>query len=196
MIRKTANILSKWLLKAGAISEVDLGLYEYGIYSFLFTLIPLFAVILLSFPFHITFEGILFIIPFIILRKFTGGFHFSSALLCTLVSIVVLSAFLLGIKVLIILSPSIPAYVTVYLSLIPIITLSPIDSMNRRLTHKEKRVFRKIAICLGIFFAALFTLLMLLGISRVAIPIGAGIVLTALLQLPCLLKLRETISHK
>ncbi len=196
MIRKVAHILSKWLLKTGAISEVDLELYEYGIYSFLFTLIPLFAVIVLSFPLHITFEGILFIIPFILLRKFTGGFHFSSAWLCTLVSIVVLSAFLLGIKVLIPSSQSIPAYVAVYLSLIPIVTLSPIDSVNRRLTHKEKAIFRKIAICLGIIFEALFTLFMLLGVPHIAIPIGAGVVLTALLQLPCLWELRKNISRE
>lgn len=67
MIRKIAHVLSKWLLKTGAISEVDLELYEYGIYSFLFTTVPLLAVIVLSFPLHITFEGILFIIPFILL---------------------------------------------------------------------------------------------------------------------------------
>lgn len=196
MIRKAANILAKWLLKTGAISEVDRELYEYGIYSFLFTLIPLFAVIVLSFPFHITLEGILFIIPFIFLRKFTGGFHFSSAWLCALVSIVVLSAFLLGIKVLLLLSPSIPAYVAVYLSLIPIVSLSPIDSVNRRLTHKERAIFRKIAICLGTIFVALFTLFMLLGVPHIAIPIGAGVVLTALLQLPCFLELRKDISHE
>lgn len=196
MIQKTANTLSKWLLKTGAISEVDQELYEYGIYSFLFTMIPLMTVIVLSLPVHMTLEGILFVLPFIFLRKFTGGFHFSSAWLCALVSIVVLSAFLFGIKALILSPQSIPAYVAVYFSLIPIVTLSPIDSVNRRLTHKEKRVFRKIAICLGIIFAALFTLFMLLGICRVAIPIGAGIVLTALLQLPCLWELRKNIPHE
>lgn len=186
MIRKAANILSKWLLKTGAISENDLELYEYGIYSFLFTLIPLLAVIVLSFPFHMTFESVLFIIPFIFLRKFTGGFHFSSALPCALVSIVILSAFLLTIKTLILSSQYTPAYIAVYLSLIPIAAFSPIDSANRRLTPKEKRIFRKIAILLGLFFAALFTLFMLLGAPRIGVPIGAGVVLTALLQIPCL----------
>lgn len=196
MIKKIAHVLSKWLLKTGAISEVDQELYEYGIYSFLFTVLPLLAVIVLSLPFHMTLEGILFVLPFIFLRKFTGGFHFSSAWLCGLVSIVVLSAFLLEIKFLILSSPSIATYVAVYLSLIPIVTLSPIDSVNRRLTHKEKAIFRKIAICLGIIFEALFTLFMLLGVPHIAIPIGAGVVLTALLQLPCLWELRKNFSRE
>ena len=195
MIQKFAHILSKWLLKAGSISEVDQELYEYGIYSFLFTMVPLLAVILLSFPMHMILEGILFIIPFILLRKFTGGFHFSSALLCALVSTMVLLAFLLGIKAFLLSSLKVPIYIAVYLSLIPIVVFSPIDSANRRLSQNEKCVFRKIAITLGLFFATLFTLLMVLGIPRVAVPIGAGVILTSLLQLPCLWELRKNISR-
>ena len=36
------------------------------------------------------------------------------------------------------------------------------------------------------FFAVLFTLLMGFELYRIAVPIGGGVVLTALLQLPCL----------
>ena len=138
MIQKFAHILSKWLLKAGAISEVDQELYEYGIYSFLFTMVPLLAVILLSFPMHMILEGILFIIPFILLRKFTGGFHFSSALLCELVSTMVLLAFLLGIKAFLLSSLKVPIYIAVYLSLIPIVVFSPIAVSYTHLTLPTK----------------------------------------------------------
>ena len=196
MIRKIAYNMSKWLLKKGAISAVDQELYEYGIFSFLFTLIPLLAVIVLSLPIHMTLEGILFIIPFILLRKFTGGFHFSSALLCALTSTAVLSIFLLGIKALISSSQSLPLYAVVYLFLIPIIFFSPIDSMNRRLSQNEKQIFRKIAIFLGLFFVAIFTLFMLLELRHIAIPIGAGVVLTSLLQLPCLGEWKKNLSSK
>ena len=124
------------------------------------------------------------IVPFFFLRKFTGGFQ--SALPCSVTSTLLLLASLAGIKTLLPKPPLLAVYLAVYLSLIPIFLLSPIDSINRKLSLKEQRVFRRTAIGLGCFFAALFTLLMGFELYRIAVPIGGGIVLTALLQLPCL----------
>ena len=170
-----SKTLVKWLLKTGAISQQDADVYEYGIYSFLFSCIPFGLVLVLSIPLDMAWEGVLLIIPFFFLRKFTGGFHFQSALPCLVTSTLLLLASLAGIKALL---PK--------LSLIPIFLLSPIDSINRKLTSKEQRVFRRIAIGLACFFATLFTLLMGFGLYQTAVPIGGGVVLTALLQLPCL----------
>ena len=176
----------KWLLKTGAISQQDAEVYEYGIYSFLFSCVPFALVLVLSIPLNMAWEGILLIVPFFFLRKFTGGFHFQSALPCLVTSTLLLLASLAGIKALLPKPPLLAVYLAVYLSLIPIFLLSPIDSINRKLSLKEQRVFRRTAIGLGCFFAALFTLLMGFELYRIAVPIGGGIVLTALLQLPCL----------
>lgn len=176
----------KWLLKTGAISQQDADVYEYGIYSFLFSLLPFALVLILTVPLGMVTEGFLLIVPFFFLRKFTGGFHFQSALPCLVTSTLLLLASLAGIKALLSKPPPLAVYLAVYLSLIPIFLLSPIDSINRKLSSKEQRVFHRIAIGLGCFFVALFTLLMGFELYRIAVPIGGGVVLTALLQLPCL----------
>ena len=186
MTRFFSKALVKWLLKTGAISQQDAEVYEYGIYSFLFSCVPFALVLVLSIPLNMAWEGILLIVPFFFLRKFTGGFHFQSALPCLVTSTLLLLASLAGIKALLSKPPLLAVYLAVYLSLIPIFLLSPIDSINRKLSSKEQRVFHRIAIGLGCFFAALFTLLMGFELYRIAVPIGGGIVLTALLQLPCL----------
>ena len=186
MTRFFSKALVKWLLKTGAISQQDAEVYEYGIYSFLFSCVPFALVLVLSIPLNMAWEGILLIVPFFFLRKFTGGFHFQSTLPCLVTSTLLLLASLAGIKALLPKPPLLAVYLTVYLSLIPIFVLSPIDSINRKLSLKEQRVFRRTAIGLGCFFAALFTLLMGFELYRIAVPIGGGIVLTALLQLPCL----------
>lgn len=134
--------------------------------------------------FQISAQAEMLNIPFFFLRKFTGGFQ--SALPCSVTSTLLLLASLAGIKALLPKPPHLAVYLAVYLSLIPIFLLSPIDSINRKLTSREQRVFRRIAIGLGCFFAVLFTLLMGFELYRIAVPIGGGIVLTALLQLPCL----------
>ena len=186
MTRFFSKTLVKWLLKTGAISQQDADVYEYGVYSFLFSCIPFGLVLVLSIPLDMAWEGVLLIIPFFFLRKFTGGFHFQSALPCLVTSTLLLLASLAGIKALLPKPPLLAVYLAVYLSLIPIFLLSPIDSINRKLTSKEQRVFRRIAIGLACFFAILFTLLMRFGLYQTAVPIGGGVVLTALLQLPCL----------
>lgn len=186
MTRFFSKALVKWLLKTGAISQQDAEVYEYGIYSFLFSCVPFALVLVLSIPLNMAWEGILLIVPFFFLRKFTGGFHFQSALPCLVTSTLLLLASLGGIKALLSKPPLLAVYLAVYLSLIPIFLLSPIDSINRKLSSKEQRVFHRIAIGLGCFFVALFTLLMGFELYRIAVPIGGGVVLTALLQLPCL----------
>ena len=116
MTRFFSKTLVKWLLKTGAISQQDADVYEYGVYSFLFSCIPFGLVLVLSIPLDMAWEGVLLIIPFFFLRKFTGGFHFQSALPCLVTSTLLLLASLAGIKALL---PK-PPLLAVYLGGIPL----------------------------------------------------------------------------
>ena len=98
MTRFFSKALVKWLLKTGAISQQDADVYEYGIYSFLFSLLPFALVLILTVPLGMVTEGFLLIVPFFFLRKFTGGFQ--SALPCSVTSTLLLLASLAGIKTL------------------------------------------------------------------------------------------------
>lgn len=186
MIRFVSRAVAKWLLKHGAISVNEKELYEYGIYSFLFTLTPLFLVLMVSIPLNMAVEGVLLITPFILLRKFAGGFHFQTPLPCIVVSTLVLLGCLLEISVILEYGSFIFHTLLVYASIVPICILSPIDSENRQLSAKEKSAFHRIAIVLATINAALYSLLLILRTVEIAIPLGTGMILTALLQLPCL----------
>lgn len=186
MIRFVSRAVAKWLLKHGAISVNEKELYEYSIYSFLFTLTPLFLVLMVSIPLNMAVEGILLITPFIFLRKFAGGFHFQTPLPCIIVSTLVLLGCLLENRIILEYGSFIIHTLLVYASIVPICILSPIDSKNRQLSAKEKSAFHRIAIVLATINAALYSLLLILRTVEIAIPIGTGMILTALLQLPCL----------
>lgn len=186
MIRFISRAVAEWLLKHGAISVNEKELYEYSIYSFLFTLTPLFLVLMVSIPLNMAVEGILLITPFIFLRKFAGGFHFQTPLPCIIVSTLVLLGCLLENRIILEYGSFIIHTLLVYASIVPICILSPIDSKNRQLSAKEKFAFHRIAIVLATINAALYSLLLILRTVEIAIPIGTGMILTALLQLPCL----------
>ena len=188
MIKRTANVLAKWLLRAGAISASDVELYEYGIYSFLFTLCPLGLMLIISIrpKGHRVVEGILLIIPFILIRKFCGGFHFQSPVLCGIVSTLVLTAFLLGIRLVLDTSGYGWWCAVLLLAAAQIIVFSPIDSEGRRLTQNEKKVFKKIAIVLSMITIAICAVLAAFHQTWAAVSVGSGLILSAALQLPCL----------
>ena len=186
MIRFISRAVAEWLLKHGAISVNEKELYEYSIYSFLFTLTPLFLVLMVSIPLNMAVEGILLITPFIFLRKFAGGFHFQTPLPCIIVSTLVLLGCLLENRIILEYGSFIIHTLLVYASIVPICILSPIYSENRQLSAKEKSAFHRIAIVLATINAALYSLLLILRTVEIAIPLGTGMILTALLQLPCL----------
>ena len=186
MIHFVSRAVAKWLLKHGAISVNEKELYEYSIYSFLFTLTPMFLVLMVSTPLNMAVEGVLLITPFILLRKFAGGFHFQTPLPCIIVSTLVLLGCLLEIRVILEYGTFIIHTLLVYASIVPICILSPIDSENRQLSAKEKSIFHRTAIVLAAINTALYSLLLILRTVEIAIPLGTGMILTALLQLPCL----------
>ena len=173
MIRFISRAVAEWLLKHGAISVNEKELYEYSIYSFLFTLTPLFLVLMVSIPLNMAVEGILLITPFIFLRKFAGGFHFQTPLPCIIVSTLVLLGCLLENRIILEYGSFIIHTLLVYASIVPICILSPIDSENRQLSAKEKSAFHRIAIVLATINAALYSLLLILRTVEIAIPLVA-----------------------
>ena len=185
MITKMSSVIAKWLLHAGAISESDRELYEYAAYSFLFSLMPLCLVVILGCITGMVIEGLLMILPFILIRKFSGGFHLKSPGICLVSSTLLLSAFLFIIRLVIDEQQMILFSCFVIASAIQIFLCSPIDNDARKLNEKERLVFQKIARNMSTMFLVVYILLLLLGQLRFSVPVGAGILLTAFLQVPC-----------
>lgn len=78
--------LSKWLLKSGAISDSELELYEYAIFTFLLTFFPITLSFFIGTILGKPIESLFLIVPFVFLRKFSGGYHLSSPIKCFLTS--------------------------------------------------------------------------------------------------------------
>lgn len=180
-----SSAIARWLLHAGAISDNDRELYEYAAYSFLFSLLPLCLVVLLGCITGMIIEGLFMILPFMLIRKFSGGFHLKSPGICLLSSTLLLSAFLFLIRLVVDKQPMIFFTFLVAASALQIFLCSPIDNNARKLNEKERLVFKKIARIMSAMFLVVYLLLLLLGQLRFSVPVGAGILLTALLQVPC-----------
>lgn len=188
MIAKIAAAVSEWLVAQGAVTDKDKKLFAYAVYSFLFGMMPIFIIVILGLFFNMVLEGLLLITPFMLLRKFSGGYHLKSSIVCTITSTSLLLISLLAVRIASSHNATNILSIMVVLSSITLFLLSPIDSDARRLSVKERKVFRLIARIITCIFLLFYFLLLLFGQIDIATPIGIGMIIPATLQLPCLVQ--------
>lgn len=138
--------------------------------------------------FNCVLESAVMLVPFIVIRKFSGGFHFQAQGLCLVVSSIMLGGAVVILNCIRQIQLQWPLSVLVVISVISIAIQSPIDSPARPLSQKERKVFRWVAISIALFTSCLYMILICWGQWRWAVPIGIGIIIPAILQLPCALQ--------
>lgn len=160
------------------IKDEDKELYEYAVNILLSAIIHILTLIILGLCFNLIFEGLLFYLSFIIIRKFAGGYHAKTPLRCFVFSVIT-SVLILGlIKLTLLYDYAVVEYGMVFLGLICVIVicvLSPLDTENNVLGEKEKKVFRIIAIGCSLVIFALSVLLLFVKQDRFALSLICGI---------------------
>lgn len=187
MITVVASRISNWLIHRGLVPQCDSQIFTYAAYCLILGLAPFFMTLILGIFLDMIHESILLIIPYMMIRKFSGGFHLRSAKKCLLVSAVVLTTALLAVRFFSMNYHTVLFSVLVSGSSISLCMNSPIDSDARKLSVREQQVFRYIAQIISLL--ALITYYLLLSYSALwcSVSFGMGIILAATLQLPCLL---------
>ena len=69
-MKRLSECITIWLIKYGAVEQVDRELYEYAAYSFILSISPVVMIIIIGSLMGIPVESILIIIPFIFIIKF------------------------------------------------------------------------------------------------------------------------------
>ena len=182
MVQITKRI-TNWLIEARAIEDRDTELYEYAIYSMLITISPLVLVLIIGIGMGTALEGLIMILPFMCIRKFSGGYHTKHPGVCFVSSCVIL---LFCMWLATHLEYSYWITITTTIGVISLCMNSPIDSENKRLDDVEKQNYKKIAMVLSGIFYVIHCTCGGIGLEKIANCLAVGICLTAILQLPCL----------
>lgn len=185
---KVSVFITRWFINWKVLPAEDEELYAYAISCLLITASPLFLVLVIGACLNLITEGIAIIIPFMIIRTFSGGIHSESPGRCFVLSTGILLALVMLTKVIF----NSEMLCTVMLgSCISLIIHSPIENENKQLSMNEKKAYKKVTmICVGVFVIVHFAL----GFMKqdtYAVCIALGIILTATLQIPCLIRKKE-----
>lgn len=180
--------LSGWLIQQDAIEPGDRELYEYAMYSFLVSVMPLTIILVVSGVIGMLPEGVLIVIPFMVIRKFSGGYHATHTYICMTISVGLLaSSFYVVTHV----DCRWFFHMLTLISGVSVIVNSPIDSNNKKLDDDEISRYRRTTCLLVITTMVLYSILVILNLNRYAVCLSISLVLVAILQLPCVVKRRK-----
>lgn len=184
-MEKCTDTVVNWMIQCNVINETDKELYKYALHSFFLLVAPLILAGGIGFGLGSVKHGIALIMPFMVLRKFSGGYHAKNLYVCILGS-----GFLLFLCVMLSIHMQCDwkLAISTFIASVSLSTFSPIESENRRLDADEKRTYKKITVLCVMFFGLLDIALFMLGKYIYTICFSVGILLTAGLQAPCIVK--------
>lgn len=183
-MERLAGAVVSWLIRHEAIEEGNRELYEYASYCFLLGMAPLVYAVIIGILMGELKASIVLVLPFMFIRKLSGGFHLENEWACLMSSCLLLYICLLAT---IYIQYDILFSFIVLLAVFSLIFFSPIDSENRKLEVEEKKLRKKETMIISLFFYLVHIGLVCLNWKRYAVCVGVGILLTAALQLPCII---------
>lgn len=185
-MKKCTGFVISWLIQQQAIEEEDRELYTYAADNIIFSLAPLVMVWVIGSFMHCFRQGVVMIIPFMLLRKFSGGYHAKTLFYCLILSSLLL---FLCMKITSYVPCDWRAMIFSGIAGSSLIIHSPIDSDNKRLEEEQKVQYRKVVCGFVLLFLALIFILWKLNEQKYAVCIAVGLWLSAGLQIPCLVKI-------
>lgn len=189
-----AGVITRWLIRQGAVEEGEQELYEYAAHSFFLAIAPFVYALIIGGMMGELKVSLTLVIPFAIIRKYSGGFHAKREWTCMISSCLLLFGCIWAASRI---QSGTWFGVLVLLGVIWLIVFSPVDSENRRLEPDERKQRKKETAILTLVFYFIYIAWLLFGKERYAVCVGVGILQTAGLQLPCILqKMTEKAGNK
>lgn len=128
-------------VRDGIITEEDKELYTYGMQQGALILINIISAIIIGIIFNMVWQCIIFLLAYMPLRSYAGGYHARSQFRCYVVSQFIIVIALLGIME--IQWTTITALFSVIISAGIIFVLAPVEDANKPLDASEKDLYKR-----------------------------------------------------
>lgn len=185
MIQKCADTIADWMIRLGTVEKTDKDLYQYALYCMISFLSPLFLAIMFGVFTGSVRQSMVIVLPFMVIRKFSGGYHTKHAGTCLIWSCLLL--FLCTMASFYIRCEWSLALATLGAA-VSLIVFSPIDNENRVLSQEEHCCYKRVTAVLAVVFLTITVLLYMCNMEKYSVCISIGMILSAGLQLPCICK--------
>ncbi len=157
MFKQWAKDISLMLIANNIITFENREAYSYGIELFLFKTSLYIIVGAIALITHTLIPSAIFVVSYMLLRQYSGGYHCKTAETCMIVSILMYLIFLLLYK-LDYGDTKIFFLISSLVSFLPIAIFSPVENINNPLTIKEKKKYHIIAVIIVVSLIAIMLL--------------------------------------
>lgn len=198
MIERIGMKLSSFLVKYQAIPDKKetIDYYRYGIEITLSSMLNVIIILLIGVIAGYPLESIVFLLVFIPLRQYTGGFHASTYLRC---NVYFALCFSLSLLLYAYTKDSFTINCSIIISVFSLIVISsecPIENKNKKLTRQGMKRHKITAIILCVLFGMCSVILKVLSYSVGVIISYTLALITILVIVATLQKLREGGYHE
>lgn len=177
MLETSTNKLIDIAVAHGYIKEEQQPEYLYGLSILIDVLINDITMLTIGFILHMPWDCIIFWFAYKLLRKYVGGFHFSTSLKCYLSSCIMCLIALICIRYL----PynALSWSIVVMFAAALLFIVSPVAAVTKPLDEDEKIIFGKAARIIVIFLLAVYIIMTMLNILVVLKAIALSMVCAA-----------------
>lgn len=168
MIGALADKITKCFVKNSIVSYEDQEIYTYGLHQGIIMIVNILTFILIGLSFRMIRESLMFMIFYIPLRTYAGGYHAKTPTSCYILSIFMIILVLLAVKTV---SWTISIIIGIsLLSGIIIFALSPVEDKNKPLSDSQMIRYRQMARAILAIELIGIAVLLYGGYSNVALP--------------------------
>lgn len=144
MIKSFSNLIINYLIRKDII-DTEVEVYQYGLELLLSSVIGVVLILFISICTNRLIEGLIYLFSFMIIRKYTGGYHCKSYFSCKSSFIGIFLVYLLSVHFI---SASLYLHTLTALSVLTIWILAPCDHENKILSAEERSRYGNISKCI------------------------------------------------
>ncbi len=197
MIERLSKMILEYLIRSNVIenTDTDREYYQYGIEITISSILNVILILFIGIVTKSFFESIIFLTCFILIRRFSGGFHADTYIKCNL-------SFCISFITVLILYYTTAQYLSTYISIlitfvcVSIILLKcPIEHINKPISNNRKIVYKIMAALLGAVYGAIGTALIAFS-NRYGAMVIYTLSLVTVLVIAAIVKERRNIDEK
>lgn len=159
MIERISIAIIEYLLKKQVISEDEKEYYRYGVEITISSILNVILILLIGVIFKSITESLVFLILFVPLRQFTGGYHADTYLMCNTLFCGLYLLVLLLYKSTYLLVTTYMSVLITFISVSIFIIMCPIEHINKPIAPANKKRHKITAALLGTVYGAAGTML-------------------------------------
>ncbi len=162
MFYKASIYIADILEQQNKFMAEDKELYRYGIQQGLNLALNILTTMIIGCLFGMFYSSVLFLLSYMPLRSFCGGYHAKTHFRCYIYSVVMITCILLVAKYL---TFSALVYeILILVGFTVILLLAPVEDQNKTLDSDEKRMFRKKACIIAILEVSIYHICLIVNL--------------------------------